>query len=139
MLVIDSLNGYLASMPEEKQLILQMHELLSYLNQQGVVTFLINPQHGLLGSMATGSLNISYIADTVLLIRFFEAGGRIRKAISILKNRSGAHEDTIRELRIDSKGVRVGERLVEFSGVLSGTPEYIGTSTPLMEDRDRGL
>ena len=139
MLVIDSLNGYLASMPQEKQLILQMHELLSYLNHKGVVTFLINPQHGLVGTMATGSLNISYIADTVVLIRFFEAGGRIRKAISILKNRSGAHEDTIRELRIDSRGVRVGEPLVEFSGVLTGTPQYIGAPTPLMEDRDSGL
>lgn len=134
MIVIDSLNGYMAAMPQEQQLLLQMHELLSYLSQQGVVTFLINPQQGLVGSMAT-NLNISYIADVVLLLRFFEADGRIRKAISVIKNRSGMHEDAIREFRIDTEGVRVGEPLREFRGVLTGTPEYIGGATPLMEDR----
>jgi circadian clock protein KaiC len=134
MLLIDSLNGYLTSMPEEQLLILQMHELLSYLSHQGVVTFLINVQQGLLGTMAT-HLNISYIADAVLLLRFFEADGRIRKAISVLKNRAGKHEDAIRELRIDTGGVRVGQPLVNFRGVLTGTPEYTGSRTPLMEDR----
>jgi circadian clock protein KaiC len=134
MFVIDSLNGYLASMPQEQLLILQMHELLSYLAQQGVVTFLINPQQGLLGSMAT-NLNISYVADAVILLRFFEAGGRIRKAISVLKNRGGRHEDAIREFRIDARGVRVGEPLVDFKGVLTGTPEYTGDRSPLLEDR----
>ena len=134
MIVIDSLNGYLAAMPQEQQLILQMHEMLSYLSQQGVATFLVNPQAGLLGTMST-SLNISYVADTVILLRFFEAGGRIRKAISIIKNRAGQHEDTIRELRIDGGGVRVGAPLVEFKGVLTGTPEYTGIAGPLMEDR----
>ena len=137
MIVIDSLNGYLAAMPQEQQLILQMHEVLSYLNQQGVVTFLVNPQHGLVGSMTT-NLDISYIADAVLLLRFFEADGRIRKAISMIKNRGGMHEDTVRELRIDSRGVRVGETLSEFKGVLTGTPEYTGARTPLMEDRPGG-
>ncbi|KQX25575.1 MULTISPECIES: ATPase domain-containing protein [unclassified Sphingomonas] len=134
MIVIDSLNGYLASMSQEQQLVLQMHELLSYLNQHGVVTFLINPQHGLVGTMST-SLNISYIADAVMLIRFFEAEGRIRKAISLLKNRGGAHEDAIRELRIDAQGIRIGEPLTTFRGVLTGTPEYVGSAAPLMEDR----
>ncbi|HEY3638994.1 MAG TPA: ATPase domain-containing protein [Rhizomicrobium sp.] len=134
ILVIDSLNGYMAAMQQEKQLILQMHELLSYLSQQGVVTFLINPQQGLLGSMAT-NLNVSYIADVVLLLRFFEAGGRMRKAISVLKNRAGRHEDAIREFRIDSTGIRVGRPLVEFRGVMTGTPEYTGEPGPLMEDR----
>jgi circadian clock protein KaiC len=134
MIVIDSLNGYLAAMPQEQQLILQMHELLSYLALQGVVTFLINPQQGLLGSMSS-NLNISYIADAVMMLRFFEADGRIRKAISILKNRAGAHEDAIREFRIDAQGVRVGEPLVAFKGVLTGTPEYTGDRNPLMEDR----
>jgi circadian clock protein KaiC len=134
MIVIDSLNGYLAAMPQEQQLILQMHELLSYLNHHGVVTFLINPQHGLVGSMST-SLNISYVADAVVLIRFFEAEGRIRKAISILKNRGGAHEDAIRELRIDERGIRIGASLTNFRGILTGTPEYIGMTEPLMEDR----
>jgi len=107
------------------------------LSQKGVVTFLINPQHGLVGTMAT-NLNISYVADTVLLLRFFEAEGRIRKAISVIKNRGGMHEDTIRELRIDQQGVRVGEALSAFKGVLTGTPEYLGAQTPLMEDRFGG-
>lgn len=134
VIAIDSLNGYLAAMPQEKQLILQMHELLSFLNQQGVVTLLINPQAGLVGGMTT-SLNISYVSDAVLLIRFFEAAGRIRKAISVIKNRGGPHEDTIRELRIDTEGVRVGAPLTEFRGVMTGTPEYVGQAGPLMEDR----
>jgi len=136
MIVIDSLNGYVAAMPEEKQLILQMHELLSYLNQKGVITFLISPQHGLLGSMGAGNLNVSYIADTVILMRFFEATGRIRKALSVIKNRSGVHEDTIRELRIDAGGLRLGLPLTDFNGVLTGTPQYTGISSPLLENRD---
>jgi circadian clock protein KaiC len=135
MIVIDSLNGYVAAMPEEKQLILQMHELLSYLNQKGVLTFLISPQHGLLGSIGAGNLNVSYIADTVILMRFFEANGRIRKALSVIKNRSGVHEDTIRELRIDGAGLRLGLPLTDFNGVLTGTPQYTGISSPLLEDR----
>lgn len=134
LIVIDSLNGYMAAMPQEQQLILQMHELLSFLSQQGVVTFLIKAQHGLVGSTPT-SLNISYIADTVLLLRFFEAEGRIRKAISVLKNRGGSHEDSIRELRIDAQGLRVGDSLSAFKGVLTGTPEYTGAASPLMEER----
>ena len=134
LIVIDSLNGYMAAMPQEKQLILQLHELLSYLSQQGVVTFLINPQHGLVGSMST-NLNISYVADVVMLLRFFEAEGRIRKAVSVLKNRGGPHEDSIRELRIDTHGLRVGEELSAFKGVLTGTPEYVGSGAPLLESR----
>lgn len=137
-LMIDSLSGYVAAMPQEQQLILQLHELLSYLSQSGVLTLLINPQSGFFGSMSTNGLGISYLADTVILLRFFEAGGRIRKAISIVKNRSGKHEDTIRELRIDDGGIRVGKPLPEFKGVLTGTPEYTGASEPLMEDRDAG-
>ncbi|MET0131682.1 MAG: ATPase domain-containing protein [Stenotrophomonas chelatiphaga] len=135
VLVIDSLNGYLISMPQEKQLMLQIHELLSYLNQSGVSTFLVNPQHGLVGSMATGDLNVSYMADTVILFRFFEAQGRIRKALSVIKNRSGAHEDTIRELRIDQGGLRIGAPLDNFRGVLTGTPSFVGAPGPLLEDR----
>jgi circadian clock protein KaiC len=131
LVVIDSLNGYLASMPQEKQLLLQMHELLSYLSEAGVFTILVNPQHGLVGGMQS-TLNISYIADTVILLRFFEAGGRIRKALSIIKNRSGGHEDTIRELRFDPKGIRIGEPLTKFHGVLTGTPTYTGAEEPLL-------
>ena len=135
VIVIDSLNGYMAAMPQEQQLILQMHELLSYLSLKGVATFLINPQQGLVGSMAS-NLNVSYIADAVILLRFFEAGGRIRKAISVLKNRGGMHEDAIREFRIDRSGVRVGEPLRDFKGILTGTPEYVGHSEPLLEARN---
>jgi circadian clock protein KaiC len=111
-----------------------MHELLSYLNQQGVLTFLLNPQHGSLGGQQS-SVDLSYLADTVVLLRFFEASGRVRKALSILKNRSGAHEDRIRECRIDSLGLRVGEPLTGFSGVLTGTPAYTGDIDPLLEER----
>ena len=138
LIVLDSLTGYLSSMPEEQQLILQIHELLSYLNQRGVVTLLINPQEGLVGSMHMAGINISYVADAVLLLRYFEAQGRIRKAISVIKNRGGPHEDTIREFRIGSGGVRVGLPLTEFRGVLTGTPEYIGPRNPLLEDRPDG-
>ncbi len=133
LIVLDSLNGYLSSMPQEKQLMLQMHELLSYLNQSGVVTFFVNPQNGLVGSMSTGNLNVSYMADTVIMFRYFEAGGRIRKAISVIKNRSGAHEDSIRELRIDAGGLRLSEPLKDFSGILTGTPQYVGESGPLLD------
>jgi circadian clock protein KaiC len=132
VLVIDSLNGYVAAMPQEKQLMLQLHEMLSYLNQKGVATFLINPQHGLVGTMSTGNLNVSYIADAVILFRFFEAQGRIRKAISVIKNRGGAHEDTIRELKINGKGLALSAPLNEFKGILTGTPEFVGDTASLL-------
>jgi len=135
LIVVDSLSGYMAAMPQESQLILQMHELLSFLNQQGVATLIVNPQQSLVGSMATAGLNVSYLADTILLLRFFEAEGRIRKALSVIKNRGGPHEDTIRELRIDSQGLRIGEVLTGFKGVLTGVPEYVGASAPLLDDR----
>lgn len=138
LIVIDSLNGYMAAMPHTQQLILQMHELLSYLNQQGVVTILVNPQSGLIDTIATATLNVSYIADTVILTRYFEAEGRMRKAISVIKNRGGAHEDSIRELRVDTQGMRLSGPLVEFRGVMTGTPEYIGSREPLIEDRPLG-
>ncbi|HSI56273.1 MAG TPA: ATPase domain-containing protein [Ideonella sp.] len=135
MFLIDSLSGYMAAMPQEKQLLLQMHELLAYLNQQGVVTLLVNPQQSLVGSMSTNGLNISYIADVVLLLRYFEAGGRVRKALTVLKNRGGPHGDSIRELRIDDHGLRIGDALSGFRGVLTGVPEYVGEPEPLLEDR----
>jgi circadian clock protein KaiC len=135
IILIDSLNGYLSAMPQEQHLVLQLHELLSYLSQAGVATFLINPQQGFFGSMGTEGVNVSYIADVVILLRFFEAEGRLRKAISVVKNRSGSHEDTIREFRIDPRGVRVGEPLSAFHAILSGTPQYTGSMVPLMEDR----
>ncbi|HIV71347.1 MAG TPA: AAA family ATPase [Candidatus Aquabacterium excrementipullorum] len=135
MVVLDSLSGYLSAMPQENQLVLQMHELLSYLNQQGVLSLLINAQQSLVGTMSTSGINISYLSDVVLLLRFFESEGRIRKALSVIKNRGGSHEETIRELRIDSPGLRIGEALTAFRGVLTGVPEYIGSSEALMEQR----
>jgi circadian clock protein KaiC len=138
MVIIDSLNGYLAAMPEEKQLLLQIHELLTYMNHKGVLSFLINPQEGMVGSMATSTMSISYIADTVVLFRFFEAFGRIRKALSIIKNRGGGHENSIREFMIGRNGIRIGEPLAEFQGIFMGTPFYTGAKEDLMPHRDGG-
>lgn len=122
--VIDSLNGYQASMPEEKSLILHMHELLQYLNRQGASTFLTVAQHGLVGDMKA-PVDVTYLADTVILLRYFEALGRVRRAMSVIKKRTGAHEDTIREYRIDGRGITLGEPLVGFQGVLRGVPELV--------------
>ena len=126
--MIDSLNGYLSAMPDERFLILQMHELLSYLNQSDVLTILVLAQHGLVGPMQT-PIDLSYLADNVILLRFFEAEGRVRQAISVLKKRSGAHERTIRELRLEPGRVSVGEPLTQFHGILTGVPRYTGTPT----------
>jgi circadian clock protein KaiC len=134
LVVIDSLNGYQAAMPQENQLVLQLHELLSYLNQQGVATLLLNVQQGLIGTVEA-NLAISYLADAVLLLRFFETAGQVRKAISVLKNRGGEHEHTIREFRIDHRGVRIGEPLTDFRGVLTGYPTYTGETKPLLQER----
>jgi circadian clock protein KaiC len=130
--VIDSLNGYQASMPEEQFLILHLHELLQYLNRQGASTFLTVAQHGLVGDMRQ-SVDITYLADTVILLRYFEAHGSIRRAISVMKKRGGHHESTIRELRINGQGIALGQPLKEFQGVLRGVPAYVGNSEPLME------
>ena len=135
MVVIDSLTGYMNAMPEEEFIALQMHELLTYLNQQGVVTILVLAQHGMVGQMAT-PIDMTYLSDTVVLMRFFEAQGRIRRAISIIKKRTGAHEDTIREIRIDGTGIRVGDPLTGFRGVLTGVPTYEGREGSLLKDRD---
>lgn len=129
--VIDSLNGYQAAMPEEQFLQLHIHELLLYLNRQGVTTFLTVAQHGLVGDMRT-PVDVTYLADTVLLLRYFESAGRIRRAMSVVKNRSGAHEDTIREYQITSQGLRVGDALTEFHGVLQGVPTFTGTTGALL-------
>jgi circadian clock protein KaiC len=134
LVMIDSISGYEAAMPQEKQLLLQLHELLSFLNQQGVMTLLLSVMNGLVGNMMS-SINVSYIADAVLLMRFFEANGYVRKALAVLKNRGGAHENAIRELRIDHGGIRVGEPLVGFQGLLTGTPVYTGKPSPLLQER----
>ena len=123
--VIDSLNGYQAAMPEEKQLILHMHELLQFLNRQGATTFLTVAQHGLVGDMKA-PVDVTYLADTVVLLRYFEAAGRVRRAISIIKKRTSAHEDTIRAYTIGKDGIVLGDPLTNFQGVLRGVPELIG-------------
>jgi circadian clock protein KaiC len=133
--VIDSLNGYQAAMPEENALVLHMHELLLYLNRQGAATFMTVAQHGLVGDMRT-PVDITYLADTVILLRYFEAFGQVRRAISIIKKRTGTHESTIREYRIGSDGLRIGEPLNAFHGVLGGVPQYVGESNPLLRDED---
>lgn len=133
--LIDSLNGYQAAMPEEQFIILHMHELLTYLNRRGILTFLTVAQHGLFGSMRT-PVDLTYLADTVVLLRFFEALGRVRRALSVLKKRSGAHEDTIREMRITPNGIQVGPPLANFQGVMTGVPEYLGRNDPVPGDRD---
>jgi circadian clock protein KaiC len=136
VVVIDSLNGYLQAMPEERFLIVQMHELLTYLNQQGVVTLLIVSQHGFMGSQMGTPVDVSYLADTVILLRYFEAAGAVRRAISVIKKRTGHHEHTIRELRISEQGVEVGKPLSEFHGVLTGVPTYTGQGGALSKESD---
>ena len=123
VVVIDSLNGFLSAMPEERFVLLQLHELFTYLGQHGVLTLLTVAQHGLVTGEATAPLDVSYLADGVLLFRYFEAGGQVRKAVSAVKNRSGPHETTIREVLLGRDGVRVGAVLSEYRGVFTGVPE----------------
>ncbi len=132
-IVIDSLNAYLQAMPDEKFLLLQMHELLGYLSEYGVTTLLILGQHGVLGEIRA-DIDISYLADSVLQLRFFEVQGQVRQAISVIKTRTTSHERTIREFRIDRDGVTVGEPLREFQGVLTGLPVFRGDGGALLGD-----
>jgi circadian clock protein KaiC len=132
--VIDSLNGYQAAMPEENSLILHVHELLQYLNRRGAATFMTVAQHGLVGDMKA-PVDVTYLADTVILLRYFEALGSVRRAMSIIKKRTGEHEATIREYRIDNHGLTIGEPLDGFQGVLRGVPVYVGGGQPLLEER----
>jgi len=125
IVVIDSMNGFLNAMPHEQFLALQLHELLAYLAQQGVTTILTLAQHGFIGAMNT-TVDVSYLADTVIYFRYFENAGAIRQAISVLKKRSGSHERTIRELILEKNSIRVGPPLKDFEGLLSGTPTYVG-------------
>jgi circadian clock protein KaiC len=132
--VIDSLNGYQAAMPEENSLILHMHELLQYLNRRGAATFMTVAQHGLVGDMKA-PVDVTYLADTVILLRYFEALGSVRRAMSIIKKRTGAHESTIREYRIDGRGLTIGGPLDGFQGILRGVPVYVGEGKPLLEEK----
>ena len=130
--VIDSLNGYLNGMPSERFLLIHMHELLAYLGHQGVVTLLTVAQHGMMGHAMQTPIDVSFLADTVIVLRFFEASGSVRQAISVVKKRRGAHERTLREMKIGSTGMQIGEVLQEFEGVLTGVPRYVGSDRQLL-------
>ncbi len=134
--LIDSLNGYQAAMPDENSLVLHIHELLQYLNRQGANAFMTVAQHGLVGDMKA-PIDLTYLSDTVVLLRYFEALSQVRRAISVIKKRSGKHEDTIREYRIDATGLIIGEPLQDFHGVLRGVPTFIGDARPLLEHQSR--
>ena len=123
---IDSLNGYLHAMPEEQFLTLQLHELLAFLSGQGVLTLLVLAQHGMLGHMMNTPVDLTYLADTVIITRYFELSGMVKKAVSVIKQRSGLHESTIREFQITAEGIKVGEPLTKFKGVLTGVPSFTG-------------
>jgi circadian clock protein KaiC len=119
-------------MPEENSLLLHIHELIQYLNRQGTNTLLTVAQHGLVGA-TNAPVDVTYLADTVILLRYFEAAGKVRRAVSVIKKRTGRHEDTIREFRITGQGLSLGSPLVEFQGILRGVPTFVGSATPLSE------
>jgi circadian clock protein KaiC len=133
-IVIDSLNAYLQAMPGDKHLMLQMHEVLTWLNQRGVVTILVLAQHGVLGEVRS-DVDLSYLSDGILLFRFFESRGSLLKAVSVVKSRTSAHELTIREFRLTKEGIEVGEALTDFEGVMTGVPTYRGEMA-LLSDSD---
>jgi circadian clock protein KaiC len=130
VIVIDSLNGYLNAMPNEQFLIIQLHELLTFLGQAGVATLLVGAQHGLIGMQMQTPVDASYLADAVVLLRYFEAGGSVRQAISVMKKRGGAHERTIRDFSLTERGVHVGPPLRQFRGILTGVPTPIDEPSP---------
>jgi circadian clock protein KaiC len=134
LIVIDSLSGYLAAMPGEASLMLQLHELLAYLGQKAVATLLVYGQKGLFTiAPASGDLDISYLTDNVLLFRYYEHKGEVRQAMSVFKRRGGPHERTIRDLHLGSTGIGVGPQLREFRGLLTGQPVYTGSEERLTQ------
>jgi circadian clock protein KaiC len=137
VVLIDSLNGYLNALPTGHSPLVRMHELISYLNERGVATLLVSAQHGIMGMSMSVPVDVSYLADAVVLFRFFEAMGQVRKAVSVVKNRTGAHETAIREMVIGPDRVRVGAPLTDFHGVMTGVPTYRGGADPLMDQRGR--
>jgi circadian clock protein KaiC len=128
VVIIDSLNGYLNAMSQENFLTAQLHELLSYLSNKGATTFMVVAQHGMLGSNMTSPVDASYLADSVVMLRYFEHCGSVKKAISVMKKRTGGHEESIRQLWFDDKGVHLSEPLLQLRGVLTGVPVEIGQS-----------
>lgn len=132
LVLIDSLNGYMNAMTNERFLLVQMHELLSYLNERGVITVLVATQHGVIGSSENTPFELTYLADLVIMLRYFEAAGAVRQAVSVLKNRRSAHERTIREFEISKNGIHIGQPLRDFRGVLTGIPVFEGKTGDLM-------
>jgi circadian clock protein KaiC len=132
VVVIDSLNGLLNAMSGEEAMAVKLHELLAYLNEVGVATFMVIAQYGILGAGMSTPVDVSYLADNVLLLRYFEAAGEVKQAISVVKRRSGQHERTIRELQMRDGQIRIGDPLRDFEGVLTGTPRYFGGKKPLL-------
>ncbi len=137
VVLIDSLNGYLNSMPHERHLMIQLNDILNFLGRQGIVTFLVVAQHGMVGRAMTSPVDTSYLADAVILFRYFEANGEIHRAISVVKNRTANHERTIREFGMSENGLEIGQPLTKFRGVLAGTPEFIGDHDVLIAAEHR--
>jgi len=135
MVVLDSLNGYLLTMNSDRSFVSHLHELLAYLNARGVITILVSAQHGFLDAEET-RFEATYLADLVILLRYFEAQGSVRQAISVVKNRSGANERTIREFEVGKQGIRIGAPLTKFQGILTGTPEFSGRAGTLIREQD---
>jgi circadian clock protein KaiC len=134
LVVIDSINGYMQSMPQERLLPIQVHELLSFLSNNGVTCIMTLVQHGIFGNPVDEAADVSYLADTVILMRYFEVNGTVRQAVSVVKRRSGDHERTIREFKVADGGLNVGAPLREFHGVLTGVPTYVGNQIPLIDE-----
>ncbi|MFL6415595.1 MAG: ATPase domain-containing protein, partial [Bryobacteraceae bacterium] len=134
-IVIDSLNGYLNGMPSERFLLIHIRELLAYLGRSGVLTVMTMAQHGMLGSGMQTPIDVSFLADAVILLRFFEAAGTVRQTISVVKKRRSKHERTLRELTMGTAGVSVGEVLRDFEGVLTGVPRYLGEHAKLLGEQ----
>jgi circadian clock protein KaiC len=137
VICIDSLNGYLNAIPQSDSPLVRMHELLGYLGERGVSTLLVVAQHGIVGTGMSAPIDVSYLADCVLLFRFFEAHGSVRRALSVVKKRTGYHETSIRELKFGQGGVQVGGALSDFQGVLTGVPQFVGMSDPLLAADDK--
>lgn len=133
VVMIDSLNGYMHAIPTAHSPLVRMHELLAYLNERGVATLLVAAQHGIMGAAMMAPVDVSYLADAVVLFRFFEADGEVHKAVSVVKKRTGGHETAIRELVVGPQRIRVGEPLRQFHGVMTGVPQYRGGAVPLID------
>jgi circadian clock protein KaiC len=134
LVIIDSLNGYLNAISNSHSPLVRLYELLSFLNECGVLTLVLSAQHGIIGTTMNAPIDVSYLADCVVLLRYFEAGGSVRKALSVMKKRTGRHETSIREFGIEDNRIRVGDPLVEFQGILTGVPTYVGAGAPLLRN-----